>query len=139
MNMPTDSPYFPLNVELNYSYSLGELKPYFDALVDSRALASTCPSCGKTDFPPRLICDEDQAATEWTEIEGSGQIVEFTQGKDAQGKYVCFALIKMNGASNLCLGRLVGENFEIGDLVRIQALDSVVQHPAQNLAFVKPS
>ena len=137
MNAPKESPYFPLSVELNYSYSMGELKPYFDALSESRALASTCPQCGKTDFPPRLICDKDQTSTKWTEIEGTGRIIEFTEGKDAHGEKVCFALIRMESASNLCLGRLVGEDFEVGDLVRIQTQDSDSPHPAQKLAFSK--
>ena len=43
--MNTNSLYFPLKVELDYSYSLGDLKPYFDALLEGRALASECPEC----------------------------------------------------------------------------------------------
>ena len=135
--MPDQSPYFPLKVELDYSYSLGELKPYFDALAESRALGSICPKCDKVSFPPRILCDDGQTETEWKELDGTGKIIEFTTGKDANGEYVSFALIQMNEASNLCLGRLQDAGLNIGDQVRIHALEMDVAHPAQRVVFKK--
>ena len=133
--MSNASNYFPLKVELEYSYSLGALKPYFDALVESRALASRCSKCGKVSFPPRIVCDDDQTKTEWIELAGSGEIIEFSTGKDANGERAAFALIQMSGASNYCLGRLEELDLDVGDNVRIHALDMENTHPAQRVVF----
>ena len=133
--MSNASNYFPLKVELEYSYSLGALKPYFDALVESRALASSCPNCGKVSFPPRIVCDDDQTKTEWIELAGVGEIIEFSAGKDANGESAAFALIQMSGASNYCLGRLEEHDLNVGDKVQIHALDLENAHPAQRVVF----
>ena len=128
--------YFPLKLELDYSYSLGDLKPYFDALREGKALASRCPKCGKTGFPPRLICDDDHTSTEWQELEGTGCIVEMTTGKDANGECASFALIRMDGADNCALGRLKGDNLKKGDRVRLEVKNPNAEHPAQSTVYV---
>lgn len=133
--MSNASNYFALKVELDYTYSLGALKPYFDALVESRALASNCPACGKVNFPPRIVCDDDQTKTDWIELNGTGEIIEFSTGKDANGERIAFALIQMNGASNLCLGRLGQQELQVGDQVQIHALDLEDTHPAHRVVF----
>ena len=98
-------------------------------------MASVCPKCGKVNFPPRLLCDEDQTESEWKELDSIGRIVELTAGKDARGDSVCFALVRMNEASNLCLARLDGDDFDVGDEVRIHALELANSHPTQNVIF----
>ncbi len=137
--MTEASNYFSLKVELDYTYSLGALKPYFDALVEARALASNCPACGTVKFPPRIICDDDQSKTDWIELNGTGEIIEFSTGKDANGNSVAFALIQMEGASNLCLGRLEEQDLNVGDLVQIHASDLEHTHPAQRVVFKRIS
>ena len=134
--MKESTDYLDLKLELDYSYALGGLKPYFDALSEGRALASKCPECGTISFPPRLICANDQTETQWMELDGTGVIVESTSGQDANGEDVCFALIQMDGADNRCLGRLVGGDSDVGDRVRLQAATSNGVHPAQNAVFV---
>ena len=129
--MTEESPYFPLKVELNYDYSLGDLKPYFDALRIGRALASRCPECGRVSFPPRLVCHLDQAPSTWQELTGCGSIHLLSVGREAT-----FAQITMDGADNLCLGRLEGNQFKKGDRVRLDVVkDIAIDHPAKCAVF----
>ncbi|MDE0310210.1 MAG: zinc ribbon domain-containing protein [Acidiferrobacterales bacterium] len=133
--MSDASNYFSLKVELDYTYSLGALKPYFDALADARALASSCPACGKVNFPPRIVCGDDWSETDWIELNGTGEVVEFTAGRGTNGNSVAFALIQMKGADNLCLGRCEEQDVKVGNLVQIHTLDLPQSHPAQQVIF----
>lgn len=129
--MSTNPLYFPLKVELDYSYSLGDLKPYFDALQEGRALASECPECREVKFPPRLQCDKDGKMAGWKELTGLGTVKRITAGRNET-----LALIAMDGADNLCLGRLVGKDLVVGDRVRLERIDATdIQHPAQCAVF----
>ena len=127
--------YFPLKVELDYSYSFGALDRYFKALAEGRALGTFCPRCGRTSFPPKIICDIDHCHTEWRELEGTGAIRELTTGVDAHGQETQFALIAMDGADNLSLGRLRGSQFNTGDRIVIDVEDPNAPHPAQCAVF----
>ena len=127
--------YFPLKVELNYSYSFGALDKYFKALAEGRAFGTFCPKCGRTSFPPKLICDVDHSHTEWRELEGTGVVRELTAGVDAHGQESQFALIAMDGADNLSLGRLRGSQFNTGDRIVIDVEDPNAPHPAQCAVF----
>ena len=127
--------YFPLHIELDYSYSVGELKPYFDALSEGRALASQCLECGYVSYPPRLICHKDHEQTQWLALNGTGQIIEITKSKDSKNRPAYFALIKMDGADNFTLGRLFCDGIVKGDYVRIAAANEEVNHPAQSARF----
>ena len=129
--MNTNSLYFPLKVELDYSYSLGDLKPYFDALQEGRALASECPECREVKFPPRLLCDKDGIEAGWKELTGLGTVKRITAGRNDT-----LAQIAMDGADNLCLGRLEGIDLVVGDRVRLETTDSTnIQHPVQCAVF----
>ena len=127
--------YFPLKVELDYSYSFGALDQYFKALAEGRALGTFCPKCGRTSFPPKLICDIDHSHTEWRELEGTGVVRELTAGVDAHGQETQFALIAMDGADNLSLGRLKGSQFNTGDRIMIDVENPNASHPAQCAVF----
>ena len=129
--------YFPLSVKFEYEYSLGELKPYFDALQKGIAIASKCPKCGTVSFPPRLICAQDHHTTTLIKLQGTGQIKCVTNGKDADGKDVSFALISMDGADNLSLGRVSGEEIIDGDRVQLGICDLDAIHPVQCALFFK--
>ncbi len=129
--MNKDVLYFPLKLELDYCYSLGEMKPYFDALQEGRALASRCPVCECVNFPPRLICESDRQKSTWFELTGLGTIKQLTAGRSET-----FAHVAMDGAGNLFLGRLSGKNFKKGDRVKlIRDTRAVVRHPAQSISF----
>ena len=129
--MSTNSLYFPLKVELDYSYSLGDLKPYFDALQEGRALASECPECREVKFPPRLQCDKNGSKTRWKELAGFGTVRRITTGRNGT-----LAQIAMDGADNLCLGILDGNDLVVDDRVRLERIDDTdIQHPAQCAVF----
>lgn len=129
--MTEESRYIPLKLELDYAYSLGDLKPYFDALRQGRALASRCPECGRTSFPPRLVCNVDRFPATWQELTGCGSIQQLSAGRNAT-----FAQIAMDGADNQCLGRLEGSDFRKGDRVRLDAVKAVeTAHPASCAVF----
>lgn len=129
--------YFPLSIEFEYEYSLGELKPYFDALKKGIAVASKCPTCGTVSFPPRLTCDQNRHTTTLIELRGTGHIKSVTKGKDVHGKTIIFALISMDGADNLSLGRVSGDEISIGDKVRLGVSDLECVHPVQRALFFK--
>ena len=131
MQMNTEPLYFPLRLELDYNYSLGELKPYFDALQAGKARASCCSACGRVRFPPRLVCDHDQHKATWISLSGLGTIQYVTAGRNHT-----FAQIAMDGASNLCLGRLAGQNLKKGDRVQLEANERRDNaHPASHALF----
>lgn len=127
--------YFPLRIELDYAYSLGELAPYFDALKNGEALASRCPECGAVNFPPRLVCDRDGQKAKWRELPGTGVVVEVTTGFDSDGNDVSFALISMDGAGNSALGRLSYSHGNKGDRVKMAATQPDAAHPARQAVF----
>ena len=131
--MAEDLSYFSLKVEFDYDYSLGELRPYFDALLEGRALGSRCPQCERVNFPPRLSCNFDRQFAAWHELSGEGTIIQLTVGKEG-----VFAEIAMDGADNYCLGRLSGTNFCPGDRVVLNVSEEAsIRHPAQ-IAIYRP-
>lgn len=123
--------YIPIRIILDYSYSLGELKPYFDTLRNGEALGSKCPECQKVHFPPRLICEDDGTSTEWHQLEGTGTITEITTQANGES----FALIAMDGASNKALGHLTQSSVKPGDRVKITQYDPEAEHPANCVVY----
>ena len=103
----------PIDIGVRYTHSLGALAPYFDGLAAGRAIASTCPACGRTWFPPRLGCCSRVGPPQWTTLAGTGRIVAGTNG----GGTLPFgggpageglALVALDGADNLALGWVDG-------------------------------
>ncbi len=133
MNQP-DENYFALRIDLEYRYSLGALKPYFDALKRGIALASNCSRCGTAHFPPRLGCCGEAGDVQFVELSGLGVVVETTQGRQSTGD-TAFALIAMDGASNCALGRLAYKNASKGDRVKLGTAGGQPRHPAQHAIF----
>lgn len=84
-------------INLDYTITEGGLKPYFEALERSEALASRCQECGRIVFPARIICGacgSDQI--EWTALIGVADLVHRTDGAVRS-----FALMKFAGADTL--------------------------------------
>jgi uncharacterized OB-fold protein len=106
-------------------------------------VASRCPRCGRTACPPRLICPDDGAAAEWTELSGLGRVVSVSLAETAlpfgaaRSRHA-FALIALDGAENLIFGRLAGspEKARAGQRVRIARAPGTWPHPAQAAWFV---
>lgn len=134
----------PLHLELSlaYSHGTGALTPYFDALVQGRALASRCGDCSKVWFAPHVHCPDDGGACDWIELDGGGEIVAATQTRsrlpltDDDGDHV-FVLVAMNGADNRVFGRLANDPGldVVGCTVRLVAAPGAAPHPAQAALF----
>ncbi len=114
-----------LTLTLKYSHGLGDLSPYFEGLGRGLACATRCAQCDQAWFPPRLICPSGHADVAWIELPGTGVIRAVTQGRgrlpfDAHDRRLVLALIAMDGAHNLALGRIDSAgNVQVGDAVRL--------------------
>lgn len=131
-----------LNLGLDYHHSLGALRPYFDGLRAGNAVATCCPRCGKTWYPPRLSCCALDLSKRWAELPGTGTIVAVTTGDGVApftetrlGTYL--ALVSLDGANNSALGWLAGFDGPPvpGTRVRLASMAESVAHPAQALRF----
>lgn len=132
-----------LELELRYAHTLGALRPYFEALQQGQALASHCPQCKRTWFPPRLLCPHDRSTTEWIRLSGRGRIINVTCGISRLplsqiSSHNCFALLALDGADNVSFARVVGDEraLQPGTRVRLTAVTATTPHPAQSACFV---
>lgn len=133
----------PLTLTLRYAHPLGELAPYFHGLEDGRAVASRCPTCSRTWFPPRLSCPEHGSATTWTDLSGKGRILSASIadstlpfGTDTARR--AFLMVALDGAENLAFGRFAGDPTaaRAGLRVRLARAPGTWPHPAQAAWFV---
>ena len=79
MNTQTGTVAREVQLSLSYQHGTGYLAPYFEGLLNGHAMASHCPNCGKSWFPPRAICPDDRTQTEWRRISGDGVVVSGAQ------------------------------------------------------------
>lgn len=133
----------PLTITLRYAHPLGELAPYFQGLDAGRAIATRCPTCARTWFPPRLSCPEHGAATVWTDLSGKGRIVsvsiaDSTLPFGAETARRAFLMVALDGAENLAFGRFAGapDAARAGLKVRLARAPGTWPHPAQAAWFV---
>ena len=137
----------PLLMQLRHHVPLGELAPYFHGLQAGRAIASRCPVCTRTGFPPRLQCPDHPGPTGWVELPGSGRIVAvtLTDGPlpfSSASAPRAFVLVALDGAENLAFGRLAevpdatdGTALE-GRRVWISRAAGSWPHPSQAACYV---
>ena len=127
---------------LRYTHGLGGLSPYFSALMRGEALATYCDVCKRVWFAPRLICACQNRNMTWQQLEGIGVLCHFTSGRtvlpgtEINGDFV-YGLIRLNGASNLCLGRIKTSTISIqpNQRVRLMLADREWVHPSQCCDF----
>ena len=141
--MNADDRTIPLTLTLRYAHPLGELAPYFQGLDAGRAIATRCPTCARTWFPPRLSCPEHGAATVWTDLSGKGRIVsvsiaDSTLPFGAETARRAFLMVALDGAENLAFGRFAGapDAARAGLKVRLARAPGTWPHPAQAAWFV---
>jgi uncharacterized OB-fold protein len=133
----------PIELRLAYTHGFGELSPYFAGLERGAAVATRCDACGRTWFAPRLQCRCGGASLRWIELPGRGVIAALTRGRatlpctDIAGDFT-FGLIRLDGADNLCFGRLGAgsEHVRPGDAVRLRRAEGAFAHPAQRAEWV---
>lgn len=141
--METDKATSGLRLKLKYDHGPGRFKPYFDGLLAGRAVASQCPACGKTWFPPQVRCPDDQTDTGWIQISGSGVVLAVTTTRTklpftAAAETYSFVLVAMEGAENAVFGRMqnaVGD-IAVGTHVELVAPVEEPGHPAQAAQFI---
>ena len=131
-----------LEIGLRYAHGLGDMSPYFSALTRGEALATQCKACQRTWFAPRLICACGSRDVTWWPLAGKGILEQVTNGRALLpgtniADIFAFGLIRMEGADNLCLGRvLVGDReAKPGQLVRLVKATRNWVHPAQSCDF----
>ena len=79
---------------LDYTIPFGDLTPYFDALTEAKALASTCTACDHVAFPARTSCLRcGSKQFNWTELPGTATVLFGTDGPTGS-----FALVRFDGA-----------------------------------------
>ena len=132
-----------LRLQLLIAHPLGDLAPYFRGLRAGRAIASRCPACARTWFPPRPDCPDHRRGVDWVELPGTGRVVSVTFTETALPFGTgpaprSFALIAMEGAENQAFGRLVTPNGSAveGRRVWITRAAGDWPHPAQAAIYV---
>ncbi|MBX3631724.1 MAG: hypothetical protein KF695_02285 [Simplicispira sp.] len=131
-----------LGISLRYTHGLGDLSPYFLALTRGVALATHCNICKRTWFAPRLICACQNRRMAWQPLDGGGVLRHWTSGRavlpgtSISGEFA-FGLIQLDGASNLYLGRVLGEAIRIEPNQRVRLLPAARDwvHPSQSCDF----
>ena len=132
----------PLELRLRYAHALGDLAPYFTGLERGVAMATRCASCGRTWFAPRLTCTCGGRSLAWVELSGRGTVVALTRGRATLPGTeftadFSFALIRHDGADNLCFGRLAqAARLGPGSAVRLARAAGEWAHPAQCAEYV---
>lgn len=110
---------------LQYNRSVGDLAPYFEGLATGVARATRCAKCARSWFAPRSVCPQGHTELAWLTLPGTGVVQALTQGKgklpfDAQDRALVLALVAMEGADNLALGRIEATRpVREGDRVRL--------------------
>ncbi|WP_417270782.1 Zn-ribbon domain-containing OB-fold protein [Celeribacter sp.] len=104
------------HLALDYTLATGRMAPFFTALAEGRACASSCTSCGQTAFPPRATCVSCHAdGFDWVDLTGEAEVLHITHTADA-----AFALVQFDGADTTALVRIAHDQTEgtRGRLVR---------------------
>ncbi len=89
-------------VSLSYELAPGWLAPHVDGLLQGRAVARGCGTCGRVSFPPERHCGCAAPAPHWITLEGWAEVVFRTDGLDGS-----FALVSFAGSSTKSVVRLV--------------------------------
>ncbi len=56
------------------------IKKFWDSLKEGKLLTTKCSECGKTEFPPKIVCTSCYSdKMEWIELPKRGRIYSFTE------------------------------------------------------------
>src|SRR5215217_1371565 len=61
-----------------YLHSLGKYSRFFVELENHRFMATRCGRCSRVYAPPRPLCPQCLAVTEWSELPGTGTLETFS-------------------------------------------------------------
>ncbi len=131
----------------SYKYSLGKYSRFFMELENGRFLATRCHGCGKVYAPPRPLCPNCLAVTDWVELSGEGvvktySVLRFSPGSNddvraLETPYV-LAYVLLDGADTLFphLLKAAPDQAHSGLRVRVAYSDEPVHHPIHLMYFV---
>ena len=67
-------------LQITYNLPISRTSTFWDGLKEGKVYATMCQKCGKLHFPPVADCGEcNSSDIKWTELDGQGKIVTFTQ------------------------------------------------------------
>ena len=67
-------------LQITYNLPISRTSKFWEGLNEGKVYGTTCQKCGKLHFPPVADCGEcGQSDMKWTELDGVGEIVTFTQ------------------------------------------------------------
>jgi uncharacterized OB-fold protein len=67
-------------LQITYNMPISRTSKFWKGLKEGKVYATTCKKCGKLHFPPVADCgDCGSSDMDWTELDGTGEIVTFTQ------------------------------------------------------------
>lgn len=132
-----------LRLEFRFRHSLGKVSRFFLALEERRLLATRCPTCKTVWMPPRPVCGNDLAVTQWTELSGRGTLAvgslsAYSLTAAGAGTQLMFGYIALDGASTMLFQQL--RNVDPDALVTglpVKAVwnDAPVDHPMRLFWF----
>ena len=67
-------------LQITYNLPISRTSKFWEGLKEGKVYATTCKKCGKLHFPPVADCgDCGSSEMTWKELDGTGEIVTFTQ------------------------------------------------------------
>lgn len=136
-----------LELTQSYKYSLGKYSRFFLELENRRFMATRCDGCGKVYAPPRPLCPNCLAVTDWVELGGGGavktfSVLHFSPGSNDDVRaldtpYV-LAYVLLDGADTLFphLLKAPPNQAHTGMRVAVAYSDEPVHHPIHLMYFV---
>ena len=67
-------------LRITYNLPISRTSKFWEGLKEGKVYATICQKCGKLHFPPVADCgDCGSSEVEWTELDGEGELVTFTE------------------------------------------------------------
>ncbi|TET25411.1 MAG: Zn-ribbon domain-containing OB-fold protein [Candidatus Bathyarchaeum sp.] len=67
-------------LQITYNLPISRTSKFWEGLKEGKVYATTCQKCGMLHFPPVADCGNcGLSNVKWTELDGEGEIVTFTQ------------------------------------------------------------
>ncbi len=138
-----------IHIELTqrYKYSLGKVSRFFIELEQGRFFATRCAACRKVYAPPRPLCPDCLAVTDWVELTGEGvvktySVLHFSPGSNddvraLETPYI-LAYVLLDGADTLFphLLKTSPDLAHVGMRVAVAYSDEPAHHPIHLMYFV---
>lgn len=130
-----------------YKHSLGKVSRFFIELENQRFMGTQCGQCEKVYTPPRPLCPDCLAVTNWLELSGQGtvetySVMHFSNGINedvtALDMPMIFAYVLLDGSNTLFphIVKCNPEQVYSGMPVKVAYHKQPVTHPIHLMYFV---